>query len=840
MRRFSPSSFTRHAGARVLAFPTMASRALRLVVLGAGLGVVLATPASAVQTQAKVKQAESPPSTTPLSKFVPKDNLIVYIEFGGTEANADAWKKTAAYRMLNETPLGEMLEAVGGQLLDKALAFVPSIRLSGADLVALFKHATRFGWVLSVSADPKGAGASAGGSLQGAFVLHGGAGKPIISATSKILGLVMGNQARPTTESKAGRTIVRPPAPAQGAGAAAAPGWVWWAENTDLVIALFSPASADSIIAALDGKAPCAAEHPVVRELKKPEGTFLPVCVAFADLANCPESAGELARGLRSGYAEWGISRVDYRWGFDDDALMAVSRLAAPKPRKGLLAVLDQPIFGKTTLLPRPEGVDSFVELSLSPSQLVAIIGELWPESEVNARIDDLAGTIRAAGQIDLNKDLLAYVGPRMMAYVGPGRSAATDDDSLESALKDGFNPAAAMKALQAAYPRVTLIAEVRKPEAFSKALDAAIIAINGELKAVAKEKAREQEATKDQQPGGGAGAPGGRMAAGRAGGAGGQTGRRRSVNTVHAPSLVVEESTATTRSFVLRTPTDSPLKFGSSHFRPTIQLDGKYLAIGVSPDAARTALAAVRKKDWKPSASLQKISDHIPSNLVALVVNDVGETLPSLLASLPGTLQTMINSATTVAKMQAAGGNNQAGGAAGRGGQQPGATMGGPGGRMGMVGRGRMGMAPGGAGAGPAGAPRGADQGQPGAGSSNSSDPSMVIFQIDADKMPKSADLKPMVFPSAYWIAVTDQEIRFVSRSAFPDISGPISLVPLLFVMPAMQTELAKLQAAQQAASAGAVAQPATGPAQAPPAAQPKMQGPGGQPGGRRGRPPR
>src|SRR5207253_630290 len=107
-------------------------------------------PASSTKTSADV------PSGVPLSRFVPKDNLIFYIEFSGLDAHSEAWQNTAACKMLNETPLGEMLGLVAAQLLDKALAFSPEHKLSGAEIITLAKHAARSGWVLAYNANPKG------------------------------------------------------------------------------------------------------------------------------------------------------------------------------------------------------------------------------------------------------------------------------------------------------------------------------------------------------------------------------------------------------------------------------------------------------------------------------------------------------------------------------------------------------------------------------------------------------------------------------------------------------------------------------------------------------------
>ena len=47
---------------------------------------------------------------------------------------------------------------------------------------------------------------------------------------------------------------------------------------------------------------------------------------------------------------------------------------------------------------------------------------------------------------------------------------------------------------------------------------------------------------------------------------------------------------TGRAKSFVLITPSDSPLRFGPSSFRPTILLEDKYVAFGVSSEAVRAA----------------------------------------------------------------------------------------------------------------------------------------------------------------------------------------------------------------------------------------------------------
>ena len=58
-------------------------------------------------------------------------------------------------------------------------------------------------------------------------------------------------------------------------------------------------------------------------------------------------------------------------------------------------------------------------------------------------------------------------------------------------------------------------------------------------------------------------------------------------------------------------------------------------MAFGVSSDAVRAAVTAVRRKDWKPSPTVEKACQRVPSNLVMLSVTDVSESLSSLLGEL-------------------------------------------------------------------------------------------------------------------------------------------------------------------------------------------------------------
>src|SRR5262249_23905998 len=133
--------------------------------------------------------AQKAPSAAsrPLYQFIARDNLLLYVEFSGLDAHAASWKKTAAYRMLTETPLGTMLEAVATQLLDKLLSFSPNHKLTGTGVVTLAKHVAHSGWVLALHARP-GAPDSAAEPLAATLVFRGASSKELRPVSSRLLG----------------------------------------------------------------------------------------------------------------------------------------------------------------------------------------------------------------------------------------------------------------------------------------------------------------------------------------------------------------------------------------------------------------------------------------------------------------------------------------------------------------------------------------------------------------------------------------------------------------------------------------------------------------------------
>ncbi len=375
------------------------------------------------------------------------------------------------------------------------------------------------------------------------------------------------------------------------------------------------------------------------------------------------------------------------------------------------------------------------------------------------------------------------------------------------------------LSSLQGALPKPTLIAELRDAETFGKALDAIMITVNKELKAMAMEKAAEEEAAGGDGAGGRGAGPGGMSPRGPGrgmAGAGGRPARKRSLKDTPAPEFRLMPGTV--KVYMLHVPTDSPLKLTPPGVRPTIRMEHNHIAIATTSEAARTALDTMKKKEWKPSADVEKVLAHVPSGPVLLAVSDPRDTVPGILASLPGTLQASINSA--IALSAATSGGNPPG--------QPGAAP--------------AGGAPAGAGAGMFSKPGMAGRsGYPGAappaspapgGSQAAGQDAMIQLKVDPARLPKAEELKALMFPSTLAIVVDDASIRVVSRESFPNVFTSMGM--------GAASGAAVGQAMQAArAAAGMAPPPIAPPATAAPASPPAAnQTPAAGGGGRLGSP--
>ncbi len=659
--------------------------------------------------------AQSPTEDrSPLARYVPKDGLMLYVECDGVDAHADAWRKTAAYKILNETPTGAMLEDLLGQLATK----LPQLagKVSGPEAVAVVKHLARSGFVMALGGDAgPGQPPYAMIALRDAFK-----SKEVRPAFARALQGMNAPNTKPQAETRAGHKVI--------VGKMGGTAFSWWIEESkkeDLIVVL-SPDPAlkalDVILEALDGKRPGAIEHPSRVEVSNPEGGFTPVLRAFAS-----------PNGSRPGSA-WSdpMTRLDLKGGFQDDALTAILRVSKPRPHAGLLALLDGPSFDRSAMPAMPEGLTSYSVLSMNVLETFdKVLGQIKQSNPaIEDQVKQAADSFKAKTKLRLREDLLAHLGPRMAWYVMPAKSGTPPTLAAPTALGMGL----AMMGIDQV-PKAALVIDIDNTAAFGRALDELMAYVNREIKASPLLQA------------GPPGAEAGPARGGRNRGSGG-------------PSVEFRLSPGETKGYVLAVPPEFANRIPAA-VRPTIRVAGKQVILAMSPEVARAAQEA--KGPNAPPSELASAFAALPSKLRLLALADPRDTLPAVLAALPGKLQAGVNKAllkenvvapvmaapaapATPAGSPAISENARRHGASGESGAMPGPTPAAPG-------------------------PTAGDAGKPAAGMAS------VVLQVDPAKLPSADAVRSFLFPSMFSIEEDGDGFKITLRQAFPDFGDPSKL---------------------------------------------------------------
>lgn len=486
----------------------------------------------------------------PLARYAPADGLFAYAEFDGLKAHRAAWEKTAASRVYNETKLGALAEDLARQAFELIAKNDPRFRDTAGPL---FKHLAEEGFVVAAFGDAK--------RPHRVLVLRG-ANRPEPLAAFRKAGAPVDAE---VVETRAGRAL-------RGDG----PGGFCWAEKDDIV--LTDREGADAVIAALDGKTPNAAGHPLREAVAKAEPGFDPVVLGFVDVTALPPMPADAVRmGLD------GVKRVELRWGFQDDALVTAARVVAPSPRRGLLALADQPTFGLDSLPPIPASQGSFAAVSVDLAKTYDKVVGLMKASDPMAaeRLEQAEAQFRKVVDLDLREELLPLLGPRAAIY-----------------LLDVEPPAGGFPDLTTAgvfvYAGLVVSLEAKDEESVGDRLAKMIPTLNLAVASQVRGVRRPPQFVMEKRPDG-------------------------------------EEYSMDLSALNL------PPVFAGV-FSPTIAVGNGQLVIAPSRDAARQAIAAGAGPDkgWKPTEKFVPLAQALPSKMLLLGVDDVRETIPALIQNLP------------------------------------------------------------------------------------------------------------------------------------------------------------------------------------------------------------
>jgi hypothetical protein len=544
-----------------------AGRVGRLVAVGTLL--ILASSTTWGQTARPAAKAAGSQAAS-LARYVPSQNLMFYLEFDGVDAHATAWRASAAYKLLNDTKLGPLVEDLASQGIELAQQSVAAAkRIKGVEVVGLLKYIARRGFVVAV------AGKNPDDALA-VLVLRGG-DRPEIRRLLTRMSLPgeandRDRQAAPARFRKGGRTLTFLDKSRS-----------WWVEKGDLIVA--TNIKLDDLLAVVDGKQPNAVNHPLRTELPKAESGFEPVATGFLDIAALPPMPpAAIKLGLD------GIKRVDLRWGFQDDALMGVYRVVAPAPRKGALALLDQPTLGITSLPPLPSTLTGFsavsIDLVKTYDQIVALAK--LASSEGDARVKDFETRARRRLDLELRGDLFRIVGPKLALYAQPAPEVAGAK----------ANPALAFLSQ---FTGLTISVQVRDQVAAGNAVDSLIESINSALK-------------EQRQPAGA---------------------------NANAPALQFQKMPGPRHRYEMDFAASGIRGPAAELYQPTVMVGEHQLVISATPAAAERALDSSRTDQrWRPTGAFRAMAQRLPQEVVFLNVSDLRESLPALIENLPTTLQ--------------------------------------------------------------------------------------------------------------------------------------------------------------------------------------------------------
>ncbi len=504
------------------------------------LSLAIAAPGSA--------QTRPSPAAKALARYVPAKDLIFYFEFDGLDAHAAAWKRSALYKLLNETKFGAMVEDLGTQALEQAIASGPEKgRPKTSDVTRALKGLVRDGFVFGMAGKPPQ-------PPVGVFAARNGARNGIVEIARLIDSQ---DDIKPKTERRGSRTVT-----VKGEGPAAE---AWWLEGDDL-LSVSTSTSYDDVVAAIEGKAASATTSPIRNELMKAEPGFEPVVAAFFDLSKVPLPPDAARYGVD------GLKRVDYRVGFQDEALFSVFRVVAPSPRRGFLAMLDQPTFDKSSLPPIPAGLTSWTVFSFAPTSFYEKFKTLAAAGGPGGTqvFDAFEQNVQQNLGLRFKEDFLAQLGPKWVFYL---------------------NGEAPPQGKAIGKVRAALLAEVRDSATLGRTIDKVMAVIMQVLQAQAA-----------QNP--------------------------------QAKALQIQKVAGPTPGYRLVLPPGTLTPQMAGIIDPTILVGKKQFVLAISGAEARAALAG--GKTWTPGPEYATPFAKLPKDLIALSVDDPRAVLPPLVAAAP------------------------------------------------------------------------------------------------------------------------------------------------------------------------------------------------------------
>lgn len=518
---------------------------------------------------ATAQEAES------LARYVPAGEPFAVLEFEGLDADRDAWERTATYRLLHETPLGDLLVDLARQAGERysELEGAPPMEIEGREfttdqVVGAAEYLLREGAIVALWGDPQP-------EPDFVIVARGVAAAdadPIVKMLAE--GILDSDDAGVRSETRAGRAIR---VNEEGIGL--------WEEAGDLIFT----SAIDAVMATIDGDAPSLEGSDLLAGLGSEAADFVPVLRGFVDLKALPPLPPEAAEmGLDA------VERVELLWGFQGEALRSELRVVAPGPRRGVLALFDQPTFGMDTLPPMPPGLTGFTVVSLDLEKTYDTILEIARRADPG-NAEQFAAVEQMFRQqlgIDLREQLLKQLGPKIAVHLRPEQGAKLNIGAMMP--PDVPQELTGMIAgMYSAIGGLTILAEVKDRAQVADALDKLVNVANAALSQ-----------------------------------AGGPQGGR-------GPKIVKKEGQYPSYTFEMPAGMIPPGMV--EDFAPTIILGKSNLVLAMNEELARSAGGA-----WVATGEFEPMAERLPGDMFFLNVSDPRESVPELISQLPELLATV------------------------------------------------------------------------------------------------------------------------------------------------------------------------------------------------------
>jgi len=395
---------------------------------------------------------------------------VVYVSFDGSVAHDAAFKKTAAYAALYESGLMGAFTKAAERVKQSASANVSDKELQQiGKLVELGKHALDRGLSLSVVVQPPAGGPP---TASATVVLNQGA--PFRALVEDQLREALAHEPEFRVEpysdggKPAGITVSREDGP-MGAT------FTLFEKSGHLVlnVAMTSggkSAARDVSFQALNGQGKNVSSHPLYKDGAAERNfvqngigwlDFKPLKAMFGGMPLPPTRTGaQLSVDDMLGIIGLDtLEAVVTRSGFKDRATWTEASIIAPGPRKGLMALIDQPTFTIADLPPFPKqpltilasSVDAGAVYDVAVGIFKAISEKVEPEAV--GQFDQNLAQIEAQIGFSIRNDLLAPLkGAMVFAMDGGGSQSldalqfslqVSDADRFRSTLKKVFDMAA-------------------------------------------------------------------------------------------------------------------------------------------------------------------------------------------------------------------------------------------------------------------------------------------------------------------------------------------------------------------------------------------------------------